>query len=738
MKLTKRKKSITRDGVPRVKYSSYEEIPFTTNNVIHVGVYGSYIYYFGYTYSPMVNKIKEAKKAGMNESILRTVEGLEAEIESLKAITIELEEEEKNLRDSLKGGSQTKEVAENINNEDRETTKEIMSHAKKIKKLQIKLNKASSSNNDLILKKLFFNSPMGHTVTGKGIVRTPKVPSNKIMVIEEVFFAYEKIKGGIKDVEQFMSLLNKYEYNNTFFHLHGRFASKTQMIINNDKKHHLHGKVLFLPNDEHHKHIVPALFGKIPKRLTKYQGNSYYKYIYDPNFFNPELPFVFKMKYSHVIIKPDETIGDDGKYQLTFLDYNEKDFDESSKEVDVLYHQEVDDSESDNYRQNHEYVGAYNSNLNMVRIGIKNPPKWLSRLLKGFSRYDSKDFLMCRAEEFTDQWFLMLMEHFDEFDYDITKEISPFVGSPGMYLLTGESTFRVFKPRWLTLMINDYIKGHDNGDVYHTDLMFLEEGKERGTLQRTPRGFLNEQKMVFPVSTPFGKILIEENINFPNHALWHNIKDKLVEAYVSVGKNVGLNHIFTSTTLKTKEYSFRFHYVYENVTTPFTNLSNYNDYLVNGAYVLTQPDSYKESLRTSGQCDKINGYIEEDMFIGEGVDLDSFDNITNNKYYFGRTDSKDYNLVTIDSNVIKKGRLEDGEYGKVVKSSRNDFKDLNTVTEQYELGDEKPNRGIIAKRDNDIFHDEIRDYHKANGNPETSNEGFIKDMEEEHSKRDNA
>lgn len=734
MKTNKRKKSISRDGVPRIKYTSYDHIPFKTNNVIHVGVYGSWVYYFGYTYSPMKDKISQAKKAGMNESILRTVEGIEAEIESIVNIIKEENNKEKKSRNSLQGGGKSSSEEEKINNTIREMSKGIIKYEKRLKALRKKLIKASSSNNDLILKKLFLNSPMGHTVTGKGIVRTPKVPSDKIMVIEEVFFAYEKVRGGIKDVEQFMSMMTKYNYDNTFFHLHGRFASKAQLMINNDPKNALHKRVLYLPNDEHHKHIVPTLFGKIPKRLSKFQGNSYYKYIYDPNFFNPELPFMFKIKHSHVIIKPDIAIDDkDGKYQLLLLDYNEKEFNESSKEVDELYSQEVSDTESDNYRPNHEYVGAISSGLNMTKIGMKHPPKWLARLLKGFAKYDSRDFLMCRAEEFTDQWFLLLMEHFDDFDYDISREISPFIGSPGMFLLTGDSTFRVFKPRWLTLMINDYIKGHDNGDVYHTDLMFLEEGLEKGTKQRTPRAFLSEDNIVFPVSTPFGKVLIEEGVNFPNHGLWHNIKDVLTEAYVSVGKQVGLNHMFTSTTLKTKEYSFRFHSIYENVTTPFSNMSNYNDYLAKGSYVLTQPDNYKDNLRTSGQCDKINGYIEEKMILGMDVNLESFDNITNNEYYFGRTDSKDYNLVTIDSDVIINNKMIEGDYGKVVDSSRNEHKDLNTVVEPYTTDGTKPNRLLIAKRGNQIFHHEIKDYHKANGNPDNSNEGNIKDIEILHS-----
>ena len=733
-----RRKTVDVDGLPRIKTITYEHKPLTKPNVIHVGVFRNWIYYFGYTYRPLVNVIGEARFTGLKDEDRKEVEKQELIILEEEKLVSKMTKDSDEIEMDLTRIKDAKK-REEINDKSREIRIKILTSNKKINKIRTAINKIKKANDDVILKNIYNNAPRGHYVTTKGIVRDIDVPKDRLMYIDEIFFAYEVIDEPI-NLEIFEKNITKYNYENTFYHLHGELGKEVFNKTKLDANHELRDKVVHIKSIKEDKHIVPSLFGKVPVRLRKYQGDSYYKYIYDPNFFNPEIPYMFKITHSHVLLKPDTALDRDGYYNLFLMDYKEKSFNESSKEPDSLYEQEdEDDFVKMEFAPPHEYVGAVDNAIQICKIGIKNPPAWLYRLIEGVSKYDSREFLMCRAEEFTDQWFLLLMEHFDSFDYDISKEHSPFIGSPGLYLLTGHTNFRVFRPRWLTLMINDFILGHENSEVEEVDLGWLEEGLIPFTKQRSPKGFIDERKISIPVSTPYGNCLLQENINFPPHIIWATMKDKLTKATFNVGKLSKHHRIYTSTTLQTLEYKIRWHSLFNNLVTPFSNLSNYNDGLVRGMTAQTHPKNMKNKLRSPTQEAFISNYIESNILVNNKVDITKGTHQLNSEYYLGRTSSIDFNGVPFNIETLKGENILDTKYGLVFKTSLqpncDEVQDINELGKPYTFDEDSTANDLLSiKRGSNLISHNVSNYSKSKGNPLKSNDGELSQIELDNAK----
>jgi len=724
-----RRKSFAKDDAPRIKQVSYEHKKLTGGNVVHVGSHRNWVYYFGYSYRPIMEVINEAREAGLYESDMRIVNDIK---EELVDIDKELNTLASLVKNTMKKIDKTsgKEMDE-LMDANRDNKVKILKLESRKKALKKKLHKVVTINDDTILKELYSNSPLGHDITSKGIIKGVKKPDKGLVKMDETFTAYESFDKVTFEI--FEKMYNKYEYEDTFFHFHGKYGKELFHKIRKDKKHPLYSRCIYMESQEYNDNIVPTLFGRTPIRLRKYQGTSYYKYIYDTKFFSPPLPYMFKIKYSHVLIKPDVSIDEDGYYSLYLLDYKENDFDESSKEPDSVYEEELESSkeEARYLAKRHEYVGAVSKGIQMCKIGFKNPPAWLRRLLEGVSKFDSRDFLMCRAEEFTDQWNLILMEHFDNNDYDISQEHSPFIGSPGLYTLTGDAVFRTFKPRWLTLMINDFLLGHDNGDVYELDSLFLEEGLIPNTKQRSHRGFIDEREISFPISTPFGSILIQEKVNFPPQSLWTTLKDKLKSVTFNVGKQPQNDRIYSSTTLTTEEYKIRWHSLFDNIRQPNSNLNNYDDVLVKGVTISTHPKKLKDQLRSSSQEIRVSNFAETS--IRSGVDIkeikdSKIPNHLNSEFYYGRPSSVDFNMVKIDANALENAKYINNEYGKAIETNRYkgtiNREDTYNVLEPYSIGGDG-DRMMYMARGNHSMNSAIGGYTKTKTDANKYNDGDI-------------
>ena len=284
------------------------------------------------------------------------------------------------------------------------------------------------------------------------------------------------------------------------------------------------------------------------------------------------------------------------------------------------------------------------------------------------------------------------------------------------------------------MALSQFITGTENGTIYrHGGLgVFVEEGIERGTFQRTSLAYFDEQIISIPISTPIGDYLFVEGYNFPSHDVWDEVKDHLIDFNFLVKEDKETEMSYTSTEVKTKEYTILWYAPFDSFQLPHNSFKYYNDFFVRGSTSSRHPKSLEKLLMPTSTPSFDNHKDFQVKLSGKKV--------KRRRYVLNEAQTVDFNGVPFTNADINDIKMVSNSYGEAIETSLYyKDKDIDSRPLKDQLGGravlEEFDRLAYVKRGNPYLTEHLS-YVKTSTKIDLSTIATSEELKEEYMKRE--